>query len=110
MEINKTIKGLTLKGNSTKNKQGEYIITGKLTGDIEVECIKCLKPFIKHIDEDVKFKIVKPPFEGFDEEYDIIEQEKFDIEEIIKSEIESIKNDFSNICESCKNEEFNKEF
>ena len=55
MEINKTVDGLTLKGKSEKNKQGEYIITGKITGDIEVECVKCLKPFIKHIDEDIKF-------------------------------------------------------
>jgi len=110
LEINKKVEGLTLKGKSEKNKQGEYIITGKLIGDIEVECVKCLKPFTKHIEEDVKFKVVKPPYEGFDEEYDIIEQEKLDIEEILKSEIESIRSDFSNICESCKDKEFNKEF
>ena len=110
MEINKSLDGLTLKAESSKNKQGEYIITGKIEGDIEVECVKCLKPFSKHIEEDVKFKIVKPPFNGFDEEYDIIEQEKLDIDEILKSEIESIKADFSNVCESCKNKEFNQEF
>jgi len=110
LEINKSLDGLTLKAESSKNKQGEYIITGKIEGDIEVECVKCLKPFSKHIEEDVKFKIVKPPFNGFDEEYDIIEQEKLDIDEILKSEIESIKADFSNICESCKNKEFNQEF
>jgi len=110
LEINKTKEGLTLKAQSEKTKNGEYIITGKLSGDIEVECVKCLKPFIRHIDEDIKFKVVKPPYNGFDEEYDIIEQEKLDIDEIIKSEIESIKNDFSNVCESCEKEEFNKEF
>ncbi len=110
MEINKTLEGLNLTAQSIKTKNGEYIITGKLNGDIEVECVKCLKPFKKHIDEDIKFKVVKPPYEGFDQEYDIIEQEKFDIEEILKSEIESIKNDFLNICESCEKEEFNKEF
>ena len=110
MKINKSKEGLTLNAESIKTKEGDYIITGKLSGDIEVECVKCLKPFLKHIEEDVKFKIVKPPYEGFDEEYDIIEQEKLDIEEILNSEIESIKNDFSNICNSCENEEFNKEF
>ena len=109
MKIEKTVDGLTLKGESQKNKD-TYIITGKLEGDVEVECVKCLNPFKKHIDEEVKFKVVKPPYEGFDEEYDIIEQEKLDIEEILKSEIESIKSDFSNICESCQKEEFNKEF
>ena len=110
MNIKKEKEGLILKADSTKTKDGEYIITGKLSGDIEVECVKCLKPFKKHIDEEINFKVVKPPYSGFDEKYDIIEQEKFDIDEIIESEIESIKNDFSNICESCKNEEFNKEF
>jgi len=110
LEINKTIDGLTLKAQSIKNKNGEYVITGKLSGEVEVECVKCLTPFKKHIEEDVKFKVVKPPYDGFDEEYDIIEQEKLDIDDIIKSEIESIKADFSNVCENCKDKEFNKEF
>ncbi len=109
MQINKTLNGLTLKGNSEKKKDC-YIITGTLEGDIEVECVKCLKPFIKHIKEKVQYKIVKPPFSGFDEKYDIIEQEKLNIYEILKSEIELIKNDFSNICNECKDKEFNKEF
>ena len=110
MKIKKEKEGLTLNAESIKTKEGDYIITGKLQGDIEVECVKCLNPFLKHIDEDIKFKVVKPPYEGFDEEYDIIEQEKLNIDEIIESEIESIKNDFSNICKSCENKEFNKEF
>ena len=110
MQINKTLKGLTLNAISTKTKDGNYIITGKLEGDVEVECVKCLEPFKRHIDEEVKFKVVKPPYEGFDEEYDIIEQEKLNIDEIIESELESIKNDFSNICKNCQDEEFNKEF
>jgi len=110
LNINKTLNGLTLNGISVKTKDGSFILKGKITGEVEVECIKCLKSFKKKIDENINFKIVKPPYEGFDENYDIIEQEKLDIDEILKSEIESIKNDFSNICENCKNEEFDKEF
>jgi len=109
LNINKTLEGLTLSANSTKLKDGTFLIEGKLEGDVEVECIKCLKPFKKHIEENVKFKIVKPPYKGFDEEYDVIEMEKYDSEEILKSEIESIKNDY-NICNKCKTQEFNKEF
>ncbi len=101
--------GLTFKATSEK-KNDEYIIQGKIEGEIEVECVKCLNIFKKSINEEVKFKIVKPPYNGFDKEYDIIEQEKLDIDEILKSEIESIKSDFSNVCESCKTKEFNKEF
>ena len=107
--MEKTLNGLTLKAQSVR-KNDEYIITGKISGDIKVECVKCLKPFLKHIEENVKFKIVKPPYNGFDKEYDIIEQEKLDIDAILKSEIESIKSDFSNICNECKNKEFDEEF
>jgi len=110
LHIKKTLNGLTLSGINEKTKDGDFILKGKITGEIEVECIKCLKPFKKQIDEEINFKIVKPPYEGFDENYDIIEQEKLDIDEILKSEIESIKNDFSNICEKCENKEFDKEF
>ena len=109
MKLQKSVDGLTITGESIKDRDGNISITGKLTGEVEVECVKCLKPFTKKVDEEVKFKVVKPPYSGFDADYDIIEQEKYDIEEILKSEIESIKNDY-NICQSCENEEFNKEF
>ena len=109
MKVNKTYQNLILSGESIKDKDGNFIVTGKLTGEVTVDCVKCLKEFSKKIDEEVKFKIVKPPYEGFDSEYDIIEQEKFDLEEILKSEAESIKNDY-NICKECENKEFNKEF
>ena len=109
MNIQKTFEGLTLKGVSEK-KGDEYFITGTLEGNVEVECIKCLTPFKKKIKENIKFRIVKPPFSGFDENYDIIEQEKLDIDEILQSEVESIKNSFDNICAKCEKEEFNKEF
>jgi uncharacterized metal-binding protein YceD (DUF177 family) len=109
LKVNKSFQNLKLEGESIKNKDGSITITGKISGEIEVECVKCLNTFKKNINENVKFKVVKPPYSGFDEEYDIIEQEKFDLEEILKSEIESIKNDY-NVCESCEKEDFNKEF
>jgi len=109
LEINKNFQGIELKAQSTKLKDGTFIVEGTLQGEIEVECIKCLNKFKKNVNEDVKFKIVKPPFKGFDEEYDIIEMEKFDAEELLKSETESIKNDY-NVCSECRDEEFNKEF
>jgi len=109
LELNTSFEGLTLKANSKKQKDGSFIIEGKFEGIVEVECIKCLNKFNKKIDEKVKFKIVKPPYEGFDEEYDIIEMEKFDQLELLKSEVELIRNDY-NVCKDCENREFNKEF
>jgi uncharacterized metal-binding protein YceD (DUF177 family) len=108
LNIEKKIKNIQFTG--TSEKKGDfYIVEGNIKGYVEVECIKCLETFKKEIDENVKFKVVKPPFNGFDENYDIIEQEKFDLDEIINSEIESLKVDY-NICEKCQKEEFNKEF
>ena len=109
MKVKKTFENLTLEGESVKNKDASIVITAKLTGSVKVECVKCLNDFDKKIDEDVKFKVVQPPYDGFDDEYDIIEQEKYDLEEILKSEAESIKNDY-NVCEECQKEDFNKEF
>ena len=109
MELNKSFEGLTFKANSKKQKDGSFVIDGKIEGKVEVECIKCLKRFNKEVDEKIKFKIVKPPYYGFDNEYDIIEMEKFDQKELLKSEVELIKSDY-NVCRECKNKEFNKEF
>jgi len=109
LEINKSFQGLSLIGESQKLKDGTFIIKGKLQGNVEVECVKCLKVFEKNIEEEIKFKIVKPPYKGFDEEYDIIEMEKFEPLEILKSEVELIKSDY-NICKECEQKEFNKEF
>jgi len=109
LELNKSFEGLTLKANSKKQKDGSFIIDGKFEGKVEVECIKCLKKFNKEIDEEIRFKVVKPPYNGFDEEYDIIEMENFDQVELLKSEVELIRNDY-NVCKDCKDKEFNKEF
>jgi uncharacterized metal-binding protein YceD (DUF177 family) len=108
LNIEKKYKDIQFTG--TSKKEGDiYLVEGKIKGFVEVECVKCLNTFKKEIDEDVKFKVVKPPYSGFDEEYDVIEQEKFDLDEILQSEIESAKLDY-NVCEKCKKEEFNKEF
>jgi uncharacterized metal-binding protein YceD (DUF177 family) len=109
LEVKKTFKGLELQGSSEKLKDASFIVKGTLKGNVEVECIKCLQKYTKPIKEDVNFKIVKPPYKGFDEEYDIIEMDKFDIEELLKSEYESIQNDY-NVCPKCENEKFNKEY
>jgi len=109
LEIKKSFQNLELDAQSRKLKDGTFLIEGKLHGKVTVECIKCLNEFEKEIDEDVKFKVVKPPYKGFDEEYDVIEMEKFDPVELLKSETELIRNDY-NVCDKCKSQEFNQEF
>ena len=50
MKVKKTFENLTLEGESIKNKDGSIVITGKLSGSVKVECVKCLKEFDKKIE------------------------------------------------------------
>ena len=95
--------GVTLKGIFYKENQNLVKIEAKLSGDIEVECIKCASTFIRNIDENLKLIITDKIYNGFDEEYDVIEipSQIIDFNDIISSEIESIKLDFENVCDNC---------
>jgi uncharacterized metal-binding protein YceD (DUF177 family) len=101
------VEGLCFYG-EIKKEGPATILIGELKGEVEVECIKCLTPFKRKIEEPVKFKVLPPPVEGFDQEFDIFEMDKFDLEEILRGEVESIKNDY-NICPACQQKEFNYE-
>ncbi|MEO1941279.1 MAG: hypothetical protein ABGW77_00105 [Campylobacterales bacterium] len=100
--------GLCFEG-EVKKEGKSYILIGELVGEVEVECIKCLTRFKRPIREKVAFKVVKPPFEGFDPEFDIFEMEKFNLREILQSEVESLRSDY-NVCPACEGVEFNREF
>ena len=95
---------LILKGTFFKEDNNSAKIDATLKGEIEVECIKCLSPFKREINEELKLIITDKIYNGFDEEYDIIEIDSniIDFDDIITSEIESIKLEY-NICEKCKN-------
>ena len=95
---------LILKGTFFKEDNNSAKIDATLKGEIEVECIKCLSPFKREINEELKLIITDRIYNGFDEEYDIIEIDSniIDFDDIITSEIESIKLEY-NICEKCKN-------
>ena len=97
MKIEKSIDGLSINAKSTKLKDNTFLLEGVLKGSVEVECVKCLKTFKKEINENIKFKIVPPPYKGFDEEYDVIEMEKFDVKELLKSEASEKLLDFDKV-------------
>ncbi|RUM55646.1 MAG: hypothetical protein DSY40_03665 [Nautilia sp.] len=94
---------LTLKGIFFKEDNNSAKIEATLSGEVEVECIKCLSPFKREINEELKLIITDRVYNGFDEEYDIVEIDSniIDFDDIITSEIESIKLEY-NICDKCK--------
>ncbi len=102
-EFETEFQNVKLKGIFYKENQNLVKIEANLSGDIEVECVKCASTFVRHIDENLKLIITDKIFNGFDEEYDVIEipSQIIDFNDIISSEIESIKLDFENICNNC---------
>ena len=102
-EFETEFQNVKLKGIFYKENQNLVKIEANLSGDIEVECVKCASTFVRHIDENLKLIITDKIFNGFDEEYDVIEipSQIIDFNDIISSEIESIKLDFENVCNNC---------
>jgi len=96
--------GLLLKGIFYKETQHLAKVEATLSGEIEVECNICASTFKKNIDEKLKLIITDEIYNGFDDEFDVIEifSQFIDFDDIITSEIESIKLDFENICDNCK--------
>ena len=108
-EFETSFNNILLKGIFYKENQNLANIEATLSGEIEVDCNRCASPFTREINENLKLIITDRIYNGFDEEYDVIEifSNIIDFDYIITSEIESIKLDFENICDSCKNLEFN---
>jgi len=104
-EFETSFENLNLKGIFYKENQNIIKIEAKLSGDILVDCVKCANSFYKKIDDKLKLIITNKIYNGFDDEFDVIEifSQFIDFDDIITSEIESIKLDFENICQNCQN-------
>ena len=111
-EFETSLDGVKLKGVFYKENQNVAKIEAILSGTIQVDCNICADSFVKEIDDNLKLIITDKIFNGFDEEFDVIEipSQTIDFDDIITSEIESIKLDFDNVCNNCEDEidlEFN---
>jgi len=88
-------------------------INAKLKGDTEIDCCRCGITDTISLDEDLDFLISDGIFKDNDCEDLVIEINNsiIDFDEIIQSELNSIKSDYY-ICESCSQEsnDFEKEF
>jgi uncharacterized metal-binding protein YceD (DUF177 family) len=106
-----SFENVVMKGSFYKETPNIAKIEAILSGEVEVECVKCLKPFTKKIEEKLKLIITDRVYNGFDDEYDVIEINSniIDFDDIITSEIESIKLDYNNICEECKKSDLDLE-
>jgi uncharacterized metal-binding protein YceD (DUF177 family) len=84
-----------------------------LKGTTEIDCCRCGITEIKEVDEELNLLLSDGIYKGNEEEYLVIEVENslIDFDEIINSELNSIKSDY-HICKECikYGDNFEKEF
>ena len=88
-------------------------IEASLIGNIEIDCCRCGKTEQIKVDEELHLMLSDGVYKGNESEYLVIEVENslIDFDEIIESELNSIKSDY-HICEDCLQygDNFEKEF
>ena len=97
--------GIVFKGSLKYYKKNLLLLQATLSGYIDLDCYLCSESFSLPLDEDVEFLISDGVYEGFVEEYDVVEaiNGKIDIEELLNSEIELIKSGYYS-CKNCNKE------
>ncbi|WP_281951356.1 hypothetical protein [Nitrosophilus kaiyonis] len=104
--------GIEFQGEFKKDKDGLVDILGNIKNELNVTCDRCSKEFMIKLDENIHLKASDGLYKGHLEEYDVLEfyDGMIDFDEILESEIASIKLDY-HICNECeKIEDFEKEF
>ncbi|MGE4381811.1 MAG: hypothetical protein AB7D41_01280 [Arcobacter sp.] len=89
-------------------------IDAVLKGNTEINCCRCGITEVIEVDEELRLLLSDGIYKGNEEEYLVIEVEDslIDFDEIIESELNSIKSDYY-ICEECSSQygdNFEKEF
>ena len=108
-ELELSQSGLTLKATFFKEDNHTVKVDGTLSGNITVSCIKSLCEFEKEVNEPIHILFSNRVYEGFDEEYDVIEVGLVvDFDAILEMEIASLQSDY-NICPTCESKEINLE-
>jgi len=120
-KVSREIKKLKVEFNSVKIEGIFYKIAlslvkieAKLSGNIEVDCSRCAQTETLTLDEELKLLLSDGIFKGEEEEeFLVIEVENslIDFDEIIQSELNSIKSDY-HLCKKClqKDEFIEQEF
>jgi len=96
--------GVTLEGELCRGREDLTDFTGRLSNEILVQCTRCGAEFQLPLNEELSLRFSDGIYRG--SELDIIEffDGKIDFEEVLKSEIESIRLDY-HLCPQCKGEE-----
>jgi hypothetical protein len=110
LDFEQSLDKITFKGYLEYHSGKLILLKARLFGTIPRECDVCAEAFELEVDEDVEFFISDGLYKKDENNGEIDVVESFDgfadIDEILRSEIELIKNDYHS-CGSCKDiEEF----
>jgi len=104
-------RGIKLEGTLQKSGYHQVTLDAQLSGDIELDCDRCGKPYMHNVDSELRLKLSDLVSEDKDD-LDIIEflDGKIDILYILESEITSIESTY-HYCDNCDNDDdFEMEF
>lgn len=108
-----TYNSVKIEGTFCKISHSLVKIEAKLTGKTEIDCCRCGITEMIDVDEELNILLSDGVFKGNEGEEIVIEIENstIDFDEIIESELNSIKSEY-HICEECEKygDNFEKEF
>lgn len=112
-EFNTSLNSVKIEGTFCRISSSLVKIEASLIGNIEIDCSRCGALDTLVVNEELKLLLSDGIYKGDDEEFLVIEIENslIDFDEIIQSELNSIKSDY-HICKNCleDNQLFEKEF
>lgn len=101
-EFNTYLNSVKIEGTFCRISSSLVKIEAKLMGNIEIDCSRCAALDTLSINEDLKLLLSDGVFKGNEDEFLVIEIENslIDFDEIIQSEVNSIKSDYL-LCKVC---------
>jgi len=112
-ELEVVFNSVKIEGTFCRISQTLIKIEAKLIGNIDIDCSRCGDVSPLNLNEELKIILSDGVFKGEEDEFVVIEIESglIDFDEIIQSELSSIKSDYF-ICNKCAkdNSLFEKEF
>ena len=116
-QINKELEfdynSVKIEGTFCKISQSLVKVDAVLKGSTDIDCCRCGITEVIEVDEELQLLLSDGLYKGDESEYLLIEVENslIDFNEIIESELNSIKSDY-HICENCLQygDNFEKEF
>lgn len=101
-EFNTSLNSVKIEGTFCRISSSLVKIEASLIGNIEIDCSRCGALDTLVVNEELKLLLSDGVFKGDEDEFLVIEIENslIDFDEIIESELNSIKSDY-HMCEPC---------